>query len=143
MESIRSLEAMPFRFWDKVLVGDNCWEWQGYKDQRGYGRTRIDGKGLLTHRVAWTIWNGPIPDGALVCHHCDNPSCVRPAHLFLGTHRDNTRDMLDKDRHRWRGKNLCIHGHPLDGIRKNGQRCCKTCRSNWAKKRAKKKRAVA
>jgi hypothetical protein len=76
-----------------------CHEWQGLRDASGYGRLDIDNKGRMAHRVAWELTNGPIPDGMLALHRCDNPSCINPAHLFIGTQKDNMQDMLTKRRH--------------------------------------------
>ena len=89
------------RFWDKVTMGDGCWEWTGTRHSWGYGllggRRKVH---LRAHRVSWEIHFGPIPAGLYILHHCDNPRCVRPDHLFLGTHRDNMADMVKKGR--WR-----------------------------------------
>lgn len=86
------------RFWQKVIKGDGCWEWQGCKQSHGYGQIRIDHKSKLSHRVSWEMVNGPIPDGLHVLHKCDNPACVRPDHLFLGTHEENMEDRKRKGR---------------------------------------------
>ena len=75
-----------------------CIEWTGYANQRGYGQIEIDGKLWLAHRLVWTIANGAIPDGKLVLHQCDNPRCVKAAHLVLGTHKDNSRHMIERGR---------------------------------------------
>jgi hypothetical protein len=87
-------------FWDKVKIGqpDECWEWQKFRQPRGYGIVRMDGKCQLAHRVAWTLTKGEIPKDMLACHHCDNPSCCNPNHLFLGTHLDNATDKERKGR---------------------------------------------
>ena len=92
------------RFWRYLTPGrpDECWEWQGSRDQHGYGRLQRGGKdgGIIkAHRASWELHNGPIPPGKAVCHKCDNPPCCNPADLFLGTMRDNTQDMLAKGRH--------------------------------------------
>lgn len=89
------------RFWAKVLkpIGlDGCWEWTGAKWRAGYGMLLRDGRLDGAHRVSWAIHFGPIPEGLWVLHHCDNASCVRPDHLFLGSARDNSRDAMAKGR---------------------------------------------
>lgn len=88
------------RFWMSVKSSrDGCWEWQGYINQNGYGFTRIRGKGWLAHRLSWLWHYGELPQGKSVCHHCDNPKCVRPDHLFVGSQTDNMQDMAAKGRH--------------------------------------------
>lgn len=86
------------RFLDKVDQTGDCWEWQGYRSPRGYGQVRRAGQSHLTHRYSYEQHVGPIPSGLQVCHRCDNPSCVNPEHLFLGTQRDNMQDMYRKGR---------------------------------------------
>jgi hypothetical protein len=76
----------------------SCWLWQGMLDKRGYGSMRFERKMQKAHRVAWRINRGPIPDGMCICHACDEPACVRVAHLFLGTHADNAADRDAKGR---------------------------------------------
>lgn len=91
------------RFWPKTKKVGDCLEWQGVRGKAGYGKTGAGGRGgktLLTHRLAWELTNGPIPEGMCVCHTCDNPPCVNPDHLWLGTHDDNMRDKVAKGRSR-------------------------------------------
>jgi hypothetical protein len=85
-------------FWDHVDFTLSCWEWNAAADGLGYGRWWFRDAVRLSHRVAWEITHGPIPDGLCVLHRCDNPKCVRPDHLFLGTQGDNIRDMHAKKR---------------------------------------------
>ena len=86
------------RFWAKVEKTDWCWIWTGARSQFGYGNLTTNGKQENAHRVSWEIHFGPIPDGMRVLHACDNPPCVRPFHLFLGTQKDNNRDRETKGR---------------------------------------------
>ena len=88
------------KFWEKVDRSDGCWIWQGSLNNRGYGQINLDGKRQLAHRVSWEMANGPIESGLNVLHHCDNPPCIRPDHLFLGTSQDNALDMVSKGRHK-------------------------------------------
>lgn len=77
---------------------EGCWVWAAAKSGSGYGHIRSRGKLLQAHRVSWMIHYGEIPDGAFVLHHCDNPPCVRPDHLFLGNDASNTADKVSKGR---------------------------------------------
>lgn len=87
------------RFWNKVNKTENCWEWQGGKDRDGYGHIRVEGKLWQAHRFS-TLLDGRDPAGKVVMHQCDNPSCVNPKHLKLGTQADNVYDMVAKKRHK-------------------------------------------
>ena len=94
------------RFWDKVCMGEkanSCWEWIAHKDKDGYGVFKLDGVNQPAHRVAWKMAFGPIPRNRCVLHHCDNPGCVHPGHLFIGTIADNNRDRTNKGRN-WDNK---------------------------------------
>lgn len=87
------------RFSSHVLKTDTCWLWIGAKkNERGYGAFWLDGKRVAAHRASFVIHRGQIPRGLRVCHTCDNPSCVRPDHLFSGTDSDNMRDCAAKGR---------------------------------------------
>lgn len=87
-------------FWSKVQVGDmsDCWLWQSTLSGKRYGNVTIDSKPQLAHRVAYRLIFGDIPEGMMVCHHCDNPPCCNPLHLFLGTGSDNQIDCVNKGR---------------------------------------------
>jgi hypothetical protein len=77
-----------------------CHEWIGGANDQGYGYAKVDGRMFRVHRLAWALANGPIPDGLLIRHDCDNPRCVNVAHLCLGTHQDNMRDLALRGRAR-------------------------------------------
>jgi hypothetical protein len=86
-------------FLSKVAIEANgCWLWQGARHGNGYGGFKIRGRQYGAHQAAWILFKGEIPEGKLVCHHCDTPLCVNPNHLFIGTPLDNVRDMFAKGR---------------------------------------------
>jgi hypothetical protein len=94
------------RFWEKVKKSEDengCWEWIGKIVPNGYGKVYKNCKEMLAHRLSYEITYGEVPEGLFVCHKCDNPPCVRPSHLFLGTNQDNMMDSMIKDR---RGRKL-------------------------------------
>ena len=104
---MRGREKKPLweRFWEKVEKGDQCWIYKGSHGTGNlYGQFRIRGKELRAHRLAWQFAFGPIPKGLNVLHSCDNPPCVRPDHLFLGTQLDNIHDMMRKGRAKMSGR---------------------------------------
>jgi len=87
------------RFFARVnKIPGGCWEWTGPLEPSGYARC-WGGTKERAHRFSWMIYNGPIPEGMLVLHKCDNKKCVNPDHLFLGTQLDNMRDKVEKGRH--------------------------------------------
>lgn len=98
----------PESFWSRANKTDNCWEYTGPKNgfTQGYALTHYEGKYWTVSRLAWVLTYGSIPDGLLICHHCDNPRCVRPDHLFLGTYTDNNRDKSAKGRAKSGGDKL-------------------------------------
>lgn len=122
---------------DKILVGDDCWEWTGcIMAKTGYGQLRVDGAGRLAHRVMYEFMVGPIPEGFQVDHLCSNRSCVRPAHLEAVTQYENLRRSQV-----WKvnaEKTHCPHGHPYDEANTytwHGSRSCKTCNRSYYYKR--------
>lgn len=88
------------RFWRKVdrRGDDECWLWRGTKNLDGYGRFSLDGAKVAAHRFAYELFVGPIPEGALIRHTCDDPACVNPAHHIPGTNAENMRDMVERKR---------------------------------------------
>jgi hypothetical protein len=98
----RPVNDPALRFWSLVAVGaaDECWLWLGAHGDKGYGCFYFQKRVRPAHRVAWSLTNGLIPSGLVVMHRCDNPQCVNPAHLSVGTYVDNNMDMVRKGRHR-------------------------------------------
>lgn len=122
------------RFWLKVNKGpheNGCWIWEGQTSKKGYGIIWIRGGMVRAHRLSFLIANGHIDESLLVCHKCDNPSCINPAHLFLGTVKDNTMDAASKGRLYGQSKTHCNNGHEYTltntRIDKHGRRHCKAC----------------
>lgn len=124
-----------FRFAARLSsTKSGCVKWSGACGERGHGMIRIRGKVVGAHRVSWMIANGDIPDGLFVLHRCDNPPCVKPSHLFLGTQADNMEDMRAKGRDRTgaaqKAKTHCPAGHPYDELNTyhyRNRRICRQC----------------
>ena len=88
------------RFWFYVEKTPRCWGWIGYRNAKGYGVINLGGERVMAHRMSWELAGGIIPKGKFVLHRCDNPGCVKPKHLFIGTLADNNTDMAEKGRGR-------------------------------------------
>jgi len=92
------------KFWEKVSIEEDCWLWQGTKDNQGYGRFKYEGKIIGAHRATLLLGGGVIPPNKFVCHTCNVSLCVRPAHLYVGDAKTNGRD-------RAQAKTMCKYGH--------------------------------
>ncbi len=126
------------RFFHKVDKASDCWGWLAGKDKDGYGKIKVSGKTVQAHRLSWNIHNGSVPEGVHVLHHCDNPSCVNPDHLFLGTHLDNMHDRDAKGRNGYSRRTHCPKGHkysPGNTTVWRGQRKCRACKRDYDSER--------
>lgn len=143
-------------FFNSVDVGPAafCWVWKGRIRQDGYGSIAKRGTRaghFLAHRISWLLHFGEIPPGLFVLHSCDNPPCVNPHHLGLGTNNDNIRDMIKKRRHHSHKKTACPRGHPYDrfaprltkdgspGIARQCRRCSNAASAKYYAKKRKQK----
>lgn len=124
----RTIQKMMARI---KITARGCWEWQAFRGWKGYGQIAYKGKNAAAHRVMYALTHGPIPDGYMVCHKCDNPPCCNPGHLWVGTMSDNALDSAKKGRAKEVKKTHCPRNHPLSGDNlyrtPTGKRNCKAC----------------
>lgn len=131
-EQVKLIET---RIFPRIKVNplSRCWEWTGTLNGGKYGWINVSKKVWGVHRLMYFLYKGPIPEGLLVCHTCDNRRCCNPEHLWLGTKRDNALDMVAKGRagNQNSVKTHCIRGHELTPedtyITKKGHRACRPC----------------
>lgn len=145
---LSDLDADPRLFWDRVAVGDGCWEWQGGRFANGYGAVQYRKRLAKAHRVAYSLWHGvDLPSSRYLHarHHCDNPGCVRPDHLSFGTASENSQDRDNKRRGLHSRKDACARGHMFTDEntyrRPDGGRNCRACGRENARRYAERKAA--
>lgn len=142
---IKSETQIKYEFYSTVRIGTlaECWVWEGYVNQDGYGRVRYRGRLQLAHRIAWQMEGWAIGTGMRILHTCDNPRCVNLTHLFEGTQADNITDMLSKRRGYQQKKKCCPRGHPYDANNTRfyrGGRVCRACDRDRCKRRDEERR---
>lgn len=145
------MKTLESRFWGKVEKTSRCWNWKGCKDKNGYGSifVKSPNKTMSVHRLSFKLANGFLPRKLDVCHTCDNPGCVNPKHLWVGTAKENIQDCIKKKRFSdHHGKYLkerthCPKKHLYDKentyVRKTGGRACRACHRQRTRERRSKK----
>lgn len=120
-------------FWANVEKTDSCWIWRGCKDKDGYGLWTINYKQWRGHRFSFWVTHGKINTKSMICHTCDNPSCVNPDHLYEGNATTNNRDTVNRGRYTnvFKERTHCFNGHLFEGENlyyDSKKRVCKICR---------------
>lgn len=139
-------DKLKERFFKRVIKTDYCWDWVGNKNKYGYGIFLLSKKEtglekslrMRAHRFSYLLHYGELDESLLGCHKCDNPSCVNPLHIFLGTHKDNSDDCTSKNRQRFQKMQYCKNGHPRSSKTtiKNGNKTrCIICQKNYMAKK--------
>lgn len=137
-----------------MVTESGCWEWKGHRDDAGYGTfqaSRLGFESTRAHRVMYEHFVGPIPDGLLVRHTCDNPPCVNPDHLIPGTALDNALDMIERGRHWTQNRTHCTNGHDLRlpgatrrvRVKRGNQNRCRECDRECKRRIRQRQRDVA
>ena len=137
-------------FWDHVDKSGDCWLWTGPQNRKGYGLWSVPGFRGLAHRYSLMLVESPKNNSLFACHHCDNPPCVNPQHLYWGDALDNARDVVARQGVHNKGvySELCSKGHPMSGENlriygKDDQRFCRACGNDRAREYQRRKREAS
>lgn len=143
-------KSLAERFWSKVKKTDGCWLWTGcvWRESAPYGQIHVDGKTRRAHRVSWELTHRKMaPAGMFICHACDNPRCVNPDHLWIGTRSENMLDAASKKRIPLQNNSHCKNGHLFAGENlkpiRGRNRVCRICAQEQDRAYRSKKRAAA
>lgn len=153
-EKIEELKERLIRNTQPNLNG--CWEWTLLRNPQGYGNTTCGTIRSSAHRISYAAFNGPVPAGLVVCHHCDNPPCINPAHLYIGTQEENAHDCMEKGRanfpqelefckkglHKMEGYNVLNAKKERRGNYWRGGRQCRACKMAVNKRYLERKKAA-
>lgn len=130
---------MLAKFLNRTVLKNGCLEWVGALYKSGYAQFWFEGKKQRGNRVVYRLTNGPIADGMVVRHYCDNKKCINPKHLLIGTQKDNMLDAKERKRFHNQKKTNCPNGHIYSientAIDKYGKRSCKTCCKLWMREK--------
>ena len=138
-----AMKPMLDRFLERVVRTSGCWWWVGRRNELGYGHIETSGKEMRSNRMSWILATGRNPGNLHVLHVCDNPSCVRPGHIYLGTHQQNMRDVAERRRGGNAKKTHCKNGHafsPENTKMAYARRWCIVCTRAAARRNAQRAR---